>query len=838
MAVLKAQVTLDKIIIISLVLVAVIILIVILTSKYIILSKSVLSPNYISSIVMNNIYNNISNIYIETKFPLNVSNGGKIVVSMNATFANKTSIHFREPYYVISHSVLTSGTYIYNLQTTSFSLPVNINNATSIEITPLLFQTSQETIIPSQFNNFLIVYYSKQSLEAKVPYYLSTSVSPPDSGLVSPSSSYYYNDTKVLITAQNTSTYRFRYWYGSGNGSYSGDNQTTFITINSSINETAFFGKVFTVNFDTNFGSVPFTINLIQHYTNYSDTVVGGNQYTYSFPTQYNAPNNEIYKLNYVSGCGLNGNNQTFTASAGYSGCTILANYSVEGEVIITQRAYQNDGASGVTHPNSGYYLIGSNITINALPNSGSGFFEWNGTGIGNYTGESNSSTFVLRGSINETAIFGTAVNVELLSTYQKVNITIDGVKYQTNITQPFDVGRVYTISYPINTTINPVTRIELVNTTGTTCQLNNNGTITILNSCTVYLNYRKQYLFTIEEKLGSGSASNTTLYGPLMAYSQNNTKKYGNKNWFNNGSVVTFQAGNNAGYGFEGFTSNTSSGFFGNDSYSKSIWANSGSCSSSYSNPSYSSSVSAGYIGWAPETNINGQMCASLSAGGAIMQRVAISEIFSNVTLNSPIIEIAKYNSSNNYIASGKHLISVNYDYYNCTGSSSPANGGQNDYETCNQLASGSASFNITLPQNMANYSSGFGNLIIYYYSDNNAYYDSGSGYWGSTSSYSAANTTLKNTMPFSINNNYTKIENQIWDNLTAGHSGGNLWVYNYNLFGVNVQSGVSIPTGTYQVASISQATSGSFWISTSQNYYGNYGYGLTGNNCGFDIC
>jgi hypothetical protein len=70
-------------------------------------------------------------------------------------------------------------------------------------------------------------------------YYLTTTAG--SGGTVSPGSGWFNAGQSVAISASSGSGYRFGSWTGAGNGSYSGSNPTSSVTMNGPISETASF---------------------------------------------------------------------------------------------------------------------------------------------------------------------------------------------------------------------------------------------------------------------------------------------------------------------------------------------------------------------------------------------------------------------------------------------------------------------------------------------------------------------------------------------------------------------------------------------------------------------
>ncbi len=83
-------------------------------------------------------------------------------------------------------------------------------------------------------------------------YLLAINSTPSGSGKFTPSSASWVNSTTVVaIRAISNPGYRFSYWFGTGKGSYTGNNATANVTMSSPLNEIAYFsGFTYTVTFE------------------------------------------------------------------------------------------------------------------------------------------------------------------------------------------------------------------------------------------------------------------------------------------------------------------------------------------------------------------------------------------------------------------------------------------------------------------------------------------------------------------------------------------------------------------------------------------------------------
>lgn len=70
---------------------------------------------------------------------------------------------------------------------------------------------------------------------------------------------------------------------------------------------------------------------------------------------------------------------------------------------------------SGTISPTSGWYNASTEIHLVEIPSDGFQFISWNGTGQGNYTGNSSNVTILLRGPVLEVAAFGKLYEVQVV---------------------------------------------------------------------------------------------------------------------------------------------------------------------------------------------------------------------------------------------------------------------------------------------------------------------------------------------------------------------------------------------------------------------------------------
>ena len=288
--------------------------------------------------------------------------------SFNST--NKT-INFIEP----------NGTYSYTLEN-----PVYIGDTYRF----ITLQPSG-TLKVNGTNVTIIIEYQKQ-------YYFNITSNPLDRGTVYPSGGWYNASSILFIKAFPNPNYEFLYWSGTGNGSYSGVNNSAIITINGPITEIANFVEIYTIKF--NEAGLPsgtqWSLNLgniTKSSTNSTIILQEPNEtYSYSIETIISGSTGIRYISSLSSG--------TITVD----GFNITVNVSYTEQYYLEMLSNPSDG--GNVSPQSGWYNAGSTVTINAIPNSNFEFKSWTGTGNGSYSGINNQVTITINSPITEQANF------------------------------------------------------------------------------------------------------------------------------------------------------------------------------------------------------------------------------------------------------------------------------------------------------------------------------------------------------------------------------------------------------------------------------------------------
>ncbi len=775
----KLQSSIEKIIVVSVIaLVSMTILYFVYSGSYKIENNTVV--NYITSVNFGNIYAGKNNAFVYMKN--NISIGKNQTFLLNIEYMNGTKIIVPINYALNNEYNLSNGEKLYVFSTNSFY--INANQIEFLNISLVIAKSGSVSIKPAHESFSFIKYYPPNAFVSITEYLLNTTSSPINGGVASPSTHYYYAGTKVVLNATPNNGYGFIGWYGYGNGNYTGDNSTQIITINGNITEIARFGLLIPFNFKENF-NVPYTVGYTKYVGNHTVMLTSSLEYKYSFPSSYiNSTSGVKYYLNSIeSTCGYNQNSSTINVSYADYNCTIYANYTGYAPVYIFQKSYNSYGGSGTVSPSSGYYQIGKPLTLSAIPNQNSVLFEWVGSGKGSYTGNNETYTLILQGPINETAIFGIKVPVYILSNINGVNISVGTNVYTANTVANLVLGGTYTLS-PKSGLLNWGTKIQFTNYTGTTCKLNSNGTVTInATNCAIQENYLKEYLLLIMEQLGNNPPQNTTKYGNLTP---------GNYTWEPVGSVVSIGAYSSVpGYSFTSFYGEYGTiNYSGADSYpyemypdsasaTKTCNAQSCSCEETTSGPTFDNLVS----------------CNSCSTSGGVTEPYPIYIFTSKgaqVTMDSPIIEIAKYVVNNNYVNPGCYTVNVNYVYENYTITNSGDWSYYTSTENPNIVHTGVMPTKICINESIENWTSGLGEETVTYFTNSgstNAYYyytssfgdDSGYFYWTWQDSYSGvANQSVKSLtyMPSYFNNVVNNVFNNVESNLSSEYKlNGKIW-------------------------------------------------------------
>ncbi|HVP22476.1 MAG TPA: DUF2341 domain-containing protein [Conexivisphaerales archaeon] len=215
-------------------------------------------------------------------------------------------------------------------------------------------------------------------------YLLMENVNPDGAGNITPGSGWYVPAEWVTITATDGPYYYFTDWSGSGNGSYTGNSPSWSVQMNGPINETADFQKKVYLNLTVYPSGGGFTSPGNSWFT-------PGTNLTISVTA-----NSPYYDFRYWTGSAYNGNSTSWNITIN-SNVTETATFYVQ----LAMAAYPSAG--GTVTPGTGYYYLGSTVTINATDYSWYQFNSWTG---GSYSGPDRTHTFNLSAPATETANF------------------------------------------------------------------------------------------------------------------------------------------------------------------------------------------------------------------------------------------------------------------------------------------------------------------------------------------------------------------------------------------------------------------------------------------------
>ncbi|HMB71247.1 MAG TPA: right-handed parallel beta-helix repeat-containing protein, partial [bacterium] len=194
------------------------------------------------------------------------------------------------------------------------------------------------------------------------------------------------------VTALPDSGYSFVGWVGTGNGSYTGPDESIAVTMYEPITQTATFQpQLYTVTMAADSGGIVIPNRGDHVYVSSTDVTIR------AFPSAG-------WKFVDWSGTGLG----SYTGTANPSQIEVLSD--------ITQTAHfeplprftltMQADSGGTVSPPTDEYVIGTSVIITATPLPGFGFTGWTGTGSGSYTGPNNPATVVMNEPLTQTAHF------------------------------------------------------------------------------------------------------------------------------------------------------------------------------------------------------------------------------------------------------------------------------------------------------------------------------------------------------------------------------------------------------------------------------------------------
>jgi len=187
----------------------------------------------------------------------------------------------------------------------------------------------------------------------------------------------------------------------------------------------------------------------------------------------------------------------------------------------------------GVLNPDNGYYYAGSKVAISEKSNPGFSFNGWIGSGKGNYTGPNQASIITMNSNITESAQFVKLVKMYVNSTYNGINVYVNGVlNTTTNGIVYFIPGVKYTLSFPMYVSVSNGVRYMFENmqdSCGIPISTNSNSTSFI----PTYANYNCKFTANYVEQFYLTMLSSNTLMGTVNP----------SGGWYDEGSIVEISA-------------------------------------------------------------------------------------------------------------------------------------------------------------------------------------------------------------------------------------------------------------------------------------------------------
>jgi hypothetical protein len=276
-------------------------------------------------------------------------------------------------------------------------------------------------------------------------YQLTTATSPAAGGTVTPASgSYYTAGTVVNISATANSGYQFVNWTGPAANTNSA---ATTVTMSAPVSVTANVGVTSSITVTTSPSGLSFTVDGAAYTAAQTFTWVVGSSHTVATPSPQAGGTGTQYAFNTWS----DGGAQSHTITAPSSATTYTVNFSTQYQLTLI-----DSPVAGGTVPQTGngWYLAGSTVLLDAVPNSGYIFVNWTGAPVQLASGPAVPAfvSVAMTGPITLTANF-TPVTVWIAESYSGVGtapyFTVDGADLDYRSTQAFawPVGSSHTLA-------------------------------------------------------------------------------------------------------------------------------------------------------------------------------------------------------------------------------------------------------------------------------------------------------------------------------------------------------------------------------------------------------
>jgi hypothetical protein len=213
-------------------------------------------------------------------------------------------------------------------------------------------------------------------------------------GSVSPSTGWRTPGEVVTITATPDVAYDFIGWDGVGDGSYTGPDSVTTVTMNGPVTQTALFEPQMLVTVATNPTGRSITVDGGDYTSPQSFAWLPASSHTIGVASPQTTGGSR-----YTWASWSDGGAQSHSVSPN-ADITYTASFSTE--YLLTMQS----SAGGTVSPVTTWRPAGSVIPIHADADSGYVFAGWSGSGSGSYSGPDSLASVTLNGPITESASF------------------------------------------------------------------------------------------------------------------------------------------------------------------------------------------------------------------------------------------------------------------------------------------------------------------------------------------------------------------------------------------------------------------------------------------------
>ena len=243
-----------------------------------------------------------------------------------------------------------------------------------------------------------------------------------EGGNVTPSSGWFVTGEPIEIEAIASNDYYFSNWVGTGNGSYTGDNNPTTIILDGPITQTAHFLPYTQIQVTTKPTGLDIVVDTIIYTSPQSFNWIPGSLHEIGVLS----PQSDVAGIRYLFEIWNDGYDQTHQIITPEEPTTYQCDF-------FTQYYLTMDAdTGGIVTPSSNWYYEADEVSIGAWPTSGFYFTDWIGNGSGSYTGTNTSAVITMDEPITQTARFSPNSGITFTSLPESLNILVDGNSYKT----------------------------------------------------------------------------------------------------------------------------------------------------------------------------------------------------------------------------------------------------------------------------------------------------------------------------------------------------------------------------------------------------------------------